>query len=98
MIREPAHARNSPSPAGWGSSAQRQQLPTPFTTNDRQGNLPAVKPGRPQARPTHILNGNVIAATPVNFFSQEWFEETFGLSMVETALARTKQKSEVRRD
>ncbi|KAK9246592.1 hypothetical protein V1506DRAFT_534685 [Lipomyces tetrasporus] len=38
------------------------------------------------------------SSDPVNFFSQEWFEETFGLSMVETALARTKQKSEVRRD
>ncbi|KAK9341840.1 hypothetical protein V1522DRAFT_417997 [Lipomyces starkeyi] len=46
--------------------------------------------------PSHIFSGNMIAATPVNFFSQEWFEESFGLSMMETALERIQNKSEVR--
>ncbi|KAK9238448.1 hypothetical protein V1525DRAFT_110122 [Lipomyces kononenkoae] len=46
--------------------------------------------------PTHILSGNSIAATPLNFFSQEWFERRFGHSMLENALQRIKIKSEVR--
>ncbi|KAJ8103592.1 hypothetical protein POJ06DRAFT_284428 [Lipomyces tetrasporus] len=31
--------------------------------------------------PTHILGGNNIAATPVNFFHQDWFEESFRSAM-----------------
>ncbi|KAK9323073.1 hypothetical protein V1517DRAFT_321421 [Lipomyces orientalis] len=45
--------------------------------------------------PTHILSGNTIAATPVNFFSQEWFERSFCHSMLKTALQRIKVRSEV---
>ncbi|KAK9481965.1 hypothetical protein V1527DRAFT_501638 [Lipomyces starkeyi] len=45
--------------------------------------------------PTHILTGNNIEATPVNFFQQEWFENTFRRSMLETAMQRVEDKSKV---
>ncbi|KAK9358990.1 hypothetical protein V1504DRAFT_441705 [Lipomyces starkeyi] len=36
--------------------------------------------------PSHILNGEEIIATPVNFFRREWFEGTFQDAMVESAV------------
>ncbi|KAK9323834.1 hypothetical protein V1517DRAFT_366526 [Lipomyces orientalis] len=48
--------------------------------------------------PTHILIGNTIAATPVHFFSQEWFARSFGHAMLENALQRIKRRSEARAD
>ncbi|KAK9326699.1 hypothetical protein V1520DRAFT_300565, partial [Lipomyces starkeyi] len=46
--------------------------------------------------PTHVLSGDVVTATPINFFSQDWFEESFGLSMLETALERIKARYRIR--
>ncbi|KAK9325135.1 hypothetical protein V1517DRAFT_254796 [Lipomyces orientalis] len=65
-----------------------------FVGGDVPSNLAELK--LEDCIPIHILSGNMIAATPLNFFSQEWFEESFGLSMLETALERIKNKSEVR--
>ncbi|KAK9426910.1 hypothetical protein V1505DRAFT_115745 [Lipomyces doorenjongii] len=45
--------------------------------------------------PTHILTGNNIEATPVNFFQQDWFESTFRCSMLKTAMERVRDKSKV---
>ncbi|KAK9246680.1 hypothetical protein V1506DRAFT_552914 [Lipomyces tetrasporus] len=36
----------------------------------------------------HILSSNNIAATPVNFFHQDWFEESFRSAMLTTAMVR----------
>ncbi|KAK9313889.1 hypothetical protein V1524DRAFT_382940 [Lipomyces starkeyi] len=38
--------------------------------------------------PNHILTGEAIVATPVNFFRRNWFEEQFGDGMVRTAASR----------
>ncbi|KAK9312665.1 hypothetical protein V1524DRAFT_438625 [Lipomyces starkeyi] len=65
-----------------------------FVGSDVPSNLAELK--LEDCIPTHILSANMIAATPLNFFSQEWFEESFGLSKLETALERIKNKSEVR--
>ncbi|KAK9384172.1 hypothetical protein V1515DRAFT_618221 [Lipomyces mesembrius] len=37
---------------------------------------------------THILTGNNIEAAPVNFFQQDWFEDTFRFAMLATAMER----------
>ncbi|KAK9329329.1 hypothetical protein V1520DRAFT_379368 [Lipomyces starkeyi] len=47
--------------------------------------------------PTHILTGNSITATPVNFFEQDWFENRFRLSMLRTVMERVWDKSKVQR-
>ncbi|KAK9374723.1 uncharacterized protein V1513DRAFT_458612 [Lipomyces chichibuensis] len=43
--------------------------------------------------PTHVLSGSNIEVTPVNFFHQDWFEDTFRLSMLETAMERVEDKT-----
>ncbi|KAJ8103553.1 hypothetical protein POJ06DRAFT_190968 [Lipomyces tetrasporus] len=48
--------------------------------------------------PTHILTGNNIEATPVNFFHQDWFENTFRFAMLRTAMERVEDKSKEQRD
>ncbi|KAK9481894.1 hypothetical protein V1527DRAFT_455564 [Lipomyces starkeyi] len=45
--------------------------------------------------PTHILTGSNIEATPVNFFQQDWFENTFRFAMLATAMERVRDKSKV---
>ncbi|KAK9364849.1 hypothetical protein V1509DRAFT_454252 [Lipomyces kononenkoae] len=45
--------------------------------------------------PSHILSGQVVKETPVNFFRREWFENTFQRSMVRTATLRVRHKTEV---
>ncbi|KAK9350899.1 hypothetical protein V1523DRAFT_418381 [Lipomyces doorenjongii] len=65
-----------------------------FVGGDVPSNLAELRLG--DCIPTHILSGNTIAATPINFFSQEWFERSFGRSMLKTALQRIKDKSKVR--
>ncbi|KAK9243195.1 hypothetical protein V1506DRAFT_555597 [Lipomyces tetrasporus] len=47
--------------------------------------------------PTHILSGNNIAATPINFFHHDWFQDSFGSAMLETAMERVEDKREVQR-
>ncbi|KAK9373788.1 uncharacterized protein V1513DRAFT_459459 [Lipomyces chichibuensis] len=47
--------------------------------------------------PTHVLSSNNIEVTPVNFFRQDWFEQTFRFSMLETAMGRVVDKSRVQR-
>ncbi|KAK9427052.1 hypothetical protein V1505DRAFT_318205 [Lipomyces doorenjongii] len=47
--------------------------------------------------PTHILSGNNIEATPVNFFHRDWFERSFCSAMVQTAMERIKDKYQVQR-
>ncbi|KAK9235974.1 hypothetical protein V1525DRAFT_427442 [Lipomyces kononenkoae] len=39
--------------------------------------------------PTRMVSGEVVSATPINFFSQQWFEQSFGLTMVETVLSES---------
>ncbi|KAK9386711.1 hypothetical protein V1515DRAFT_645078 [Lipomyces mesembrius] len=43
--------------------------------------------------PTHVLTGNNIEATPVHFFQQDWFENTFCFAMLETAKERVEDKT-----
>ncbi|KAK9483375.1 hypothetical protein V1527DRAFT_429583 [Lipomyces starkeyi] len=38
--------------------------------------------------PSHLLSGQEVRATPVNFFHREWFENQFGASIVRTAVQR----------
>ncbi|ODQ70955.1 hypothetical protein LIPSTDRAFT_74468 [Lipomyces starkeyi NRRL Y-11557] len=38
--------------------------------------------------PSHLLSGEEVEATPVNFFHREWFEDEFRASMVRTAVQR----------
>ncbi|KAK9372095.1 uncharacterized protein V1513DRAFT_453387 [Lipomyces chichibuensis] len=45
--------------------------------------------------PTHLISGNNIEAIPVNFFHQDWFENSFRSSMLETAMNRVKKKCKV---
>ncbi|KAK9365187.1 hypothetical protein V1509DRAFT_655677 [Lipomyces kononenkoae] len=47
--------------------------------------------------PSHILTGNNIEATPVNFFQRNWFEKTFRDSMIDTAMERVWDRSRVQR-
>ncbi|KAK9245975.1 hypothetical protein V1506DRAFT_575861 [Lipomyces tetrasporus] len=47
--------------------------------------------------PTHILSGNNIEGTPVNFFHQDWFEDTFRFAMLRTAMERVEKKCKVQR-
>ncbi|KAK9367415.1 hypothetical protein V1509DRAFT_626578 [Lipomyces kononenkoae] len=47
--------------------------------------------------PTHVLSGDVVTDVPINFFSQDWFEERFGEAMLETALERVKARYRIRR-
>ncbi|KAK9317845.1 hypothetical protein V1522DRAFT_409072 [Lipomyces starkeyi] len=47
--------------------------------------------------PTHILSGNNIEATPVNFLHHDWFEDSFSSAMLETAMVRVKEKYIVQR-
>ncbi|KAK9238999.1 hypothetical protein V1525DRAFT_340408 [Lipomyces kononenkoae] len=48
--------------------------------------------------PTHVLTGDVVMAAPINFFSQDWFEESFGVAMLETALERIKARYRIRHE
>ncbi|KAK9327700.1 hypothetical protein V1520DRAFT_387259 [Lipomyces starkeyi] len=45
--------------------------------------------------PTQILTGNNIEATSVNFFQQDWFENTFRFALLATAMERVRDKSKV---
>ncbi|KAJ8096518.1 hypothetical protein POJ06DRAFT_287420 [Lipomyces tetrasporus] len=47
--------------------------------------------------PTHILSGNNIEATAVNFFHRDWFERSFCSAMFQTAIERIKDKCQVQR-
>ncbi|KAK9244184.1 hypothetical protein V1506DRAFT_554858 [Lipomyces tetrasporus] len=47
--------------------------------------------------PTHILSGNNIEATAVNFFHRDWFERSFCSAMFQTAMERIKDKYQVQR-
>ncbi|KAK9358960.1 hypothetical protein V1504DRAFT_486481 [Lipomyces starkeyi] len=47
--------------------------------------------------PTHVISGNNIEAIPVNFFHQNWFENSFRSSMLETAMERVEDKCKVQR-
>ncbi|KAK9243554.1 hypothetical protein V1506DRAFT_580444 [Lipomyces tetrasporus] len=47
--------------------------------------------------PTHILSGDNIEATPVNFFHQDWFEDIFRFAMLRTAMERIEKKCKVQR-
>ncbi|KAK9327151.1 hypothetical protein V1520DRAFT_375366, partial [Lipomyces starkeyi] len=38
--------------------------------------------------PSHLISGQEVRATPVNFFNREWFENEFGASIVRTAVQR----------
>ncbi|KAK9365115.1 hypothetical protein V1509DRAFT_676501 [Lipomyces kononenkoae] len=42
--------------------------------------------------PDHILNGEAIVNTPVNFFRRDWFEEEFGVGMVRKACNRMRPR------
>ncbi|KAK9259052.1 hypothetical protein V1519DRAFT_463132 [Lipomyces tetrasporus] len=46
---------------------------------------------------THILSGDNIEATPVNFFHQDWFEDIFRFAMLRTAMERIEKKCKVQR-
>ncbi|KAK9236282.1 hypothetical protein V1525DRAFT_427156 [Lipomyces kononenkoae] len=46
--------------------------------------------------PTHVLSGDVITDVPINFFSRDWFEQSFGEAMLETALERIKHRYRIR--
>ncbi|KAJ8097135.1 hypothetical protein POJ06DRAFT_283742 [Lipomyces tetrasporus] len=45
--------------------------------------------------PPHILTGNSIRATPLNFLDEEWFEEIFQIAIFETAVERFSDKHKV---
>ncbi|KAK9314887.1 hypothetical protein V1524DRAFT_470740 [Lipomyces starkeyi] len=45
--------------------------------------------------PTHILTGNNIKATHLNFLEEEWFQESFQIAIVETAVERFSDKNRV---
>ncbi|KAK9371589.1 uncharacterized protein V1513DRAFT_481874 [Lipomyces chichibuensis] len=45
--------------------------------------------------PTHLLAGNEIQTIPVNFFQQDWFENSFRSAMFNTAIARVRDKRKV---
>ncbi|KAK9364842.1 hypothetical protein V1509DRAFT_600625 [Lipomyces kononenkoae] len=42
--------------------------------------------------PDHILNGEAIVPTPVDFFRRDWFEEEFGTAMVRKACSRMRPR------
>ncbi|KAK9245890.1 hypothetical protein V1506DRAFT_553553 [Lipomyces tetrasporus] len=57
-----------------------------------------TKPGGGHAGdciPPHILTGNSIRATPLNFLDEEWFEEIFQIAIFETAVERFSDKHKV---
>ncbi|KAK9373132.1 uncharacterized protein V1513DRAFT_472604 [Lipomyces chichibuensis] len=45
--------------------------------------------------PMHLLAGNEIQTIPVNFFQQDWFENSFRRGMLNTAIARVRDKRKV---
>ncbi|KAK9326581.1 hypothetical protein V1520DRAFT_351047 [Lipomyces starkeyi] len=47
--------------------------------------------------PTHLLIGQELQATPVNFFQQDWFEDCFRASILRTAIVRFRHKRAVQR-
>ncbi|KAK9238120.1 hypothetical protein V1525DRAFT_449959 [Lipomyces kononenkoae] len=64
-----------------------------YVAHDVSPNLRDVVMG--DCIPSHILSGQVVQETPVNFFRRDWFENTFQRSMVRTATLRVRHKAEV---
>ncbi|KAK9389386.1 hypothetical protein V1515DRAFT_637435 [Lipomyces mesembrius] len=62
-----------------------------FVGDDGPANLQEVVLG--DCIPNHILTGEAIVATPVNFFRRSWFEEQFGDGMVRTAGNRMRPRT-----
>ncbi|KAK9427910.1 hypothetical protein V1505DRAFT_402261 [Lipomyces doorenjongii] len=63
-----------------------------FVGHDVPPNLQEVVLG--DCIPDHILTGEAIVATPVNFFRRDWFEEQFRAGMVRTAGNRMRPRPE----
>ncbi|KAK9334443.1 hypothetical protein V1521DRAFT_464385 [Lipomyces starkeyi] len=65
-----------------------------FEGHDMPANLRELVLG--DCIPSHVLIGNEVRATPVNFFRRDWFESKFSAAMLRTAVQRVWGKSEVR--
>ncbi|KAK9250179.1 hypothetical protein V1507DRAFT_483175 [Lipomyces tetrasporus] len=64
-----------------------------FVGGEVPANLAEITLG--DCSPTHILSGKSIETTSINFFHQDWFEDSFGSAMVQTAIERLEDKWKV---